>query len=88
MQAIWKGSISFGLVNIPVKVCGAVNANHVSFNQIHETCKSRIKFENAKYNKDRLIPLSPSMLSILKQYCAVMHPRFLPNDYLFVGITQ
>ena len=43
MRAIWKGSISFGLVNIPVSVCGAVNPKQVSFNQIHEPCKSRIK---------------------------------------------
>jgi DNA end-binding protein Ku len=45
MQAIWKGSISFGLVNIPVKVCGAVEPKKISFNQIHETCKSRIKHQ-------------------------------------------
>ena len=43
--------------------------------------------ENAKYNKDRLIPLSTSMFNVLKQYCDVMHPRYFPNDYLFVGIT-
>jgi len=66
--------------------------------RIMETLKLQMKhvdlingvllIENAKYNKDRLIPLSASMLSILKQYCEVMHPRFLPNDYLFVGITR
>lgn len=42
-SAIWKGSITFGLINIPVKVCGAVEARQVSFNQIHEPCKSRIR---------------------------------------------
>lgn len=45
MRSIWKGSISFGLVNIPVKVCGAVEAQNVSFNQVHETCKHRIKYQ-------------------------------------------
>ena len=44
--------------------------------------------KNAKHNKDRLIPLSASMLGILKQYCEVMHTRFLPDDYLFFGITR
>ena len=34
MRAIWKGSISFGLINIPVSVCGAVNPKQVSFNQV------------------------------------------------------
>lgn len=45
MQAIWKGSISFGLINIPVKVCGAVEAKKISFNQIHEPCKTRIRHQ-------------------------------------------
>lgn len=45
MHSIWKGSISFGLVNIPVKVCGAVEAGQVSFNQVHELCKTRIRYQ-------------------------------------------
>lgn len=66
--------------------------------RIMETLKLQMKhvdlisgvllIENTKYNKDRLIPLSASMRSILKQYCEAMHTRFLPNDYLFVGITR
>lgn len=44
MRAIWKGSISFGLVNIPVSVCGAVEAKQVSFHQVHKSCKGRIKY--------------------------------------------
>jgi len=45
MHSIWKGNISFGLVNIPVKVCGAVEANQVSFNQVHEPCRTRIRYQ-------------------------------------------
>ncbi len=44
--------------------------------------------ESAKFNKDRLIPVSESMRKILIQYCAVMHPLYSPEDYLFVGITR
>lgn len=44
--------------------------------------------ESTKFNKDRLIPLSASMLHILKQYCEAMHAHFLPDDYLFVGISR
>ncbi len=44
--------------------------------------------ENTKFNKDRYIPLSASMHSILKQYCSVMHKSLLPEDYLFVGVTR
>lgn len=44
--------------------------------------------ESAKFNKDRLIPVSFSMQSILKDYCKVMHPLYNPEDFLFVGITR
>ena len=44
--------------------------------------------ESAKFNKDRLIPISDSMLNILKDYCRVMHPLYNPEEYLFVGISR
>jgi integrase len=47
-----------------------------------------LHIEKAKFNKDRLIPVSDSMLVVLKQYCAVMHPSYYAEDYLFVGITR
>ncbi|SFF92181.1 DNA end-binding protein Ku [Desulfotomaculum arcticum] len=56
MRAIWKGSISFGLVNIPVSVCGAVETKQVSFNQIHEPCKSRIKYQKYCPCCDKEVP--------------------------------
>jgi DNA end-binding protein Ku len=33
-RAIWNGSISFGLVNIPIKLYNAVSRKNVSFHQI------------------------------------------------------
>jgi DNA end-binding protein Ku len=43
-RAIGSGTISFGLVNIPVKLYGAAEtAAQISFHQIHDKCKSRIK---------------------------------------------
>lgn len=42
-RAIWSGSISFGLVNIPVKLYTAVSRKNVSFNQIDRRTGSRIK---------------------------------------------
>ena len=43
-RAIWNGSISFGLVNVPVKLYSAVQGSaQVSFHQLHATDKSRIK---------------------------------------------
>jgi DNA end-binding protein Ku len=42
-RAIWSGSISFGLVNIPVKLCTAVSRKSVRFNQLDSETGTRIK---------------------------------------------
>jgi DNA end-binding protein Ku len=43
-RAIGSGTISFGLVNIPVKLFAAAeSAAQISFHQLHDKCKSRIK---------------------------------------------
>lgn len=45
MASIWKGSITFGLVNIPVDLRTAVREDHISFRMLHETDMSPIKYE-------------------------------------------
>jgi DNA end-binding protein Ku len=42
-RAIGTGTISFGLVSIPVKLYTATASEAVSFNLIHNKCKGRIK---------------------------------------------
>jgi DNA end-binding protein Ku len=43
-RAIGSGTISFGLVNIPVKLYAAAeSAAQISFNQLHDKCKNRIR---------------------------------------------
>jgi DNA end-binding protein Ku len=42
-SSVWKGYISFGLVSVPVRLFAAARESHVSFNQIHSECGSRIK---------------------------------------------
>jgi DNA end-binding protein Ku len=42
-RAIWSGSISFGLVNIPVKLYSAVSRKTVHFNQLDARTNARIK---------------------------------------------
>ena len=42
-RAIWSGSISFGMVTIPVKLYGATESKDISFNLLHSTCGSRLK---------------------------------------------
>lgn len=42
-RSIWSGAISFGLVNVPVKVFTAVRKKDVRFNQLHEKDGARIQ---------------------------------------------
>ena len=44
-RPLWSGSISFGLVNIPVKLNNAVSRKTVSFNQIDDRTGARIKLK-------------------------------------------
>jgi DNA end-binding protein Ku len=44
MQAIWKGTISFGLVTIPVKVYSATEERDITFRQVHEEDGGRIRY--------------------------------------------
>ena len=43
MAATWKGSLSFGLVSIPIQMSPAARTERISFNQIHKICHSRLK---------------------------------------------
>jgi DNA end-binding protein Ku len=44
-RAIWKGSISFGLVNIPIELHTAVRDHRPKFRMLHATDKSPVRFE-------------------------------------------
>lgn len=45
MRSMWKGSLSFGLVNIPVRMYTATQAKDIRFNQLHRLCHTPIKYE-------------------------------------------
>ena len=45
MASIWKGSLTFGLVNIPVELKTAVRADHISFRLLHAEDMSPVKYE-------------------------------------------
>ncbi|MCK0469919.1 Ku protein [Halalkalibacter sp. APA_J-10(15)] len=47
MHTVWKGSISFGLVNIPVKLHTATENKDIKLRQIHKECHTPIKYEKA-----------------------------------------
>lgn len=44
-RAIYSGTISFGLVVIPIKFYTAASENKISFNYLHHKCNSRIKMK-------------------------------------------
>jgi DNA end-binding protein Ku len=44
-RSIWKGSISFGLVNIPIELHTAVRDHRPRFRMLHATDKSPVRFE-------------------------------------------
>jgi len=45
MRSIWKGSISFGLVSIAVKVYSATEEKDIAFHQVHREDGGRIKYK-------------------------------------------
>lgn len=44
MHTLWKGSISFGLVNIPVKMHAATESQEFQFHYLHNKCQQRIRY--------------------------------------------
>ena len=45
MAAIWKGAITFGLVNIPVELRSAVRTDRLSFRMLHAEDMAPVKYE-------------------------------------------
>ncbi len=44
MRAIWKGAVSFGLVNVPVRLYSATENHDVQFRQVHVKDGGRIRY--------------------------------------------
>ncbi|MEO6317163.1 MAG: Ku protein [Acidimicrobiales bacterium] len=55
-RAIWSGAISFGLVNIPIKLYAAVSRKSVSFNQLDSRTGSRIKYKKVSAADGEEVP--------------------------------
>ncbi|MBL3687628.1 Ku protein [Leucobacter zeae] len=45
MRAIWSGAITFGLVNVPVKLYGATEDHDVDLHQVHDADGGRIRYQ-------------------------------------------
>jgi DNA end-binding protein Ku len=56
MRAIWKGSISFGLVNIPIGLYPATRRDEVSFRQLRKTDLSPINYKRVAEVDQKEVP--------------------------------
>ncbi len=74
-RAIWSGSISFGLVNIPVKLYSAVSRKTVHFNQLDARTNSRIKQKRVSAEDGADVPFE----QIVKGY------ELASGDYVVVS---
>ena len=56
MHTMWKGTISFGLVNIPVKLHAATEDKDISFRTLHSVCNAPIKYEKVCSHCGKEVP--------------------------------
>ena len=73
-RAIWSGSISFGLVNVPVKMTTAVSEKNVRFHQLHATDNVRIQQKRFCPAEGEEVPYD----DIVKGY------EIAPNQYVVI----
>jgi DNA end-binding protein Ku len=55
-RAIWSGSISFGLINIPVKLYSAITEKQVRFNQIDTRNNARVRMQKVNAEDGSEVP--------------------------------
>lgn len=73
-RPIWSGSISFGLVNVPVKLFSAVSSQDVRFHQLRKSDSSRIRQKRVSSADGEEVPYE----DIVKGY------EIAPDQYVIV----
>ena len=73
-RPIWSGAISFGLVNVPVKLFSAVSSKDVRFHQLDGKSKSRIKQKRVSAVTGEEVPFD----DIVKAY------EIAPDNYVTI----
>ncbi len=74
MRPVWKGAISFGLVNIPVDLVSAEQRNDLKFNLIDSRDQNRIRYERVNEETGEEVPWN----QIVKAY------EFSKDNYVIV----
>jgi DNA end-binding protein Ku len=71
-RAIWSGSISFGLLNVPVKLYSAVSKQTVRFKELREDDGSRVRHKRVAESDGKEVPYE----KIVKGY------EYAPDQYV------
>jgi DNA end-binding protein Ku len=58
MRAMWSGSLSFGLINIPVKAYTASQEHEIQFHMLHKKDLSPIQFKRVCTEENKEVPYS------------------------------
>ena len=74
-RAIWSGSISFGLLNVPVKLYSAVSKQTVRFRELREGDGSRVRHKRVAEEDGKEVPYE----KIVKGY------EFAPDQYVLLS---
>jgi DNA end-binding protein Ku len=74
-RAIWSGSISFGLLNVPVKLYSAVSKQTVRFRELREGDGSRVKHKRVAETDGKEVPYE----KIVKGY------EYAPDQYVVLS---
>ena len=72
-RAIWSGSISFGLLNVPVRLYSAVARRNIALREIRESDSARIKHRRVAEGTDEEVPYE----NIVKAY-EITPGRYVP----------
>jgi DNA end-binding protein Ku len=55
-RAIWSGTISFGLLNVPVKLYSAVSRKTIRFNELRQSDGSRVRHKRVAESDEKEVP--------------------------------
>jgi DNA end-binding protein Ku len=72
-RAIWSGSISFGLLNVPVRLYSAVARRNIALREIRDSDSARIKHRRVAEGTDEEVPYE----NIVKAY-EITPGRYVP----------
>ncbi len=82
MRAIWKGSISFGLVSVPVRAYTATEDHDVRFHQVHAVDNGRVKYNRVCRECGNVLELS----DIAKAYQVPNGPVIVLDEEDFASL--